>query len=138
MIPLNKFIFRGIRDDIEGEDVQEAFFRYMEENPMAGVILDEDEIVEYDADGNAIIPDRKVNKHVICSAIKDFEQYSKCSAWLFQKMIDPLPYLDHRQVDYEKFRRNFHVEHDEIAALTDAKVAELRNTLGIRVRLQEF
>ena len=65
MISLDESLFRGIRDDIEGEDVQEAFFRYMEENPMAGVILDEDEIVEYDADGNAIIPDRKVNKHVI-------------------------------------------------------------------------
>ena len=51
---------RGIRDDIEGEDVQEAFFRYMEENPMAGVLFDEDEVIEYDADGNAIIPDRKV------------------------------------------------------------------------------
>lgn len=32
----------------------------MEENPMAGVLFDEDEIIEYDADGNAIIPDRKV------------------------------------------------------------------------------
>ena len=52
--------FRGIRDDIESEDVQEAFFRYMEENPMAGVIIEDDEIVEYDEDGNAIIPEKKV------------------------------------------------------------------------------
>ena len=53
-------LFRGIRDDIESEDIQEAFFRYMEENPMAGVIIEDDEIVEYDADGNAIIPEKKV------------------------------------------------------------------------------
>ena len=33
----------------------------MHENPMAGVILDEDgEGIEYDEEGNAIIPDRKV------------------------------------------------------------------------------
>jgi hypothetical protein len=51
--------YRGVRDDIEGEDEMEAYMRYMEENPMAGVVVnDDDEIVEYDADGNAIIPDR--------------------------------------------------------------------------------
>ena len=48
-------------------------------------------------------------------------------------MIDPLPHIDHREIDYEKFRRNFYVEHEEISILEDAKVAELRNTLGIRV-----
>lgn len=49
------FVFREIRDDIEQEDVQEAFFRYMEENPNAGVIQDEDDDVEYDEDGNPIL-----------------------------------------------------------------------------------
>lgn len=37
-----------IRDDIEQEDVEEAFYRYMEENPLAGVYMEDDEIVEYD------------------------------------------------------------------------------------------
>ena len=54
--------FRGVRTDIENEDVQESYFRYMEENPMAGVILEEDEQLEYDADGNVILPNRKVDK----------------------------------------------------------------------------
>ena len=50
------FISRGVRDDIEQEDVEEAYYRYMEENPMAGVIADEQEdlMVEYDNDGNII------------------------------------------------------------------------------------
>ena len=39
---------RDIRDDIEQEDVQEEFFRYMEENPLAGVYMEDDEVVEYD------------------------------------------------------------------------------------------
>lgn len=34
--------------------------RYMEENPNAGVV-DDDDIVEYDEDGNPIIPDKKVS-----------------------------------------------------------------------------
>ena len=48
--------FRGVRDDIEQEDVEEAYYRYMEENPMAGVLADEQEdlMVEYDNDGNVI------------------------------------------------------------------------------------
>ena len=51
---------RGKRDDIDEEDDQESYFRYMEENPMAGVINDEDDNIEYDEDGNAIIPEKKV------------------------------------------------------------------------------
>ena len=51
---------RGKRDDIDEEDDQESYFRYMEENPMAGVINDDDDNIEYDEDGNAIIPDKKV------------------------------------------------------------------------------
>ena len=53
--------FRNVRDDIEEEDVEEAYYRYMEENPNAGVINDDDEDpIGYDADGNPIMPDKKV------------------------------------------------------------------------------
>ena len=52
--------FRGIRDDLENEDDEESYYRYMEENPLAGVNMDDDEMdIEYDEDGNAIIPDYK-------------------------------------------------------------------------------
>ena len=48
-----------MRDDIDNEDVEESYYRYMEENPMAGVILDDDnQPLEYDEDGNVIIPDK--------------------------------------------------------------------------------
>ena len=45
---------RGIRDDIDGEDEEEAYYRYMEENPTAGLINDEEDIYDYDSDGNPI------------------------------------------------------------------------------------
>jgi ATP-dependent RNA helicase DDX42 len=51
---------RGKRDDIEEEDDQESYFRYMEENPMAGVVNEEEELIDYDEDGNPIMPDKKV------------------------------------------------------------------------------
>ena len=52
-------VYRGVRDDIEEEDELESYMRYMEENPNAGVV-DDEEWIEYDADGNPIMPDKKV------------------------------------------------------------------------------
>lgn len=53
------FSCRGVREDIEQEDDQESYFRYMEENPTAGLVKDDDDVeMEYDAEGNAIIPEK--------------------------------------------------------------------------------
>lgn len=47
--------FRGTRDDIEKEDDQESYFRWLEENPTAGLPIadddDEDRELQYDDDG---------------------------------------------------------------------------------------
>lgn len=49
--------WRGIRDDIENEDDEESYYRYMEENPTAGQEKEESEgELEYDEDGNPIAP----------------------------------------------------------------------------------
>lgn len=54
--------------------VQEAYFRYMAENPTAGLTAeDEDENIDYDSDGNPIPPTTK-------------------------KIIMPLPPMDHSEV----------------------------------------
>lgn len=100
----------GIRDDLEEEDVEESYYRYMEENPNAGLApVDEDEPdIEYDEDGNPIPPDKK-------------------------KIIDPLPPIDHSQIEYKPFQKDFYKEHDEIKSLTEKQVWELRKTLGITV-----
>lgn len=53
--------------------LQEAYFRYMAENPNAGVVQEEEEDnLEYDSDGNPIAPSKKI--------------------------IDPLPPIDHSEV----------------------------------------
>ncbi|KAF7239681.1 ATP-dependent RNA helicase DDX42, partial [Varanus komodoensis] len=99
---------KGIRDDIEEEDDQEAYFRYMAENPNAGVIPEEEEDnLEYDSDGNPIAPSKKI--------------------------IDPLPPIDHSEIEYPPFEKNFYDEHEEITSLTPQQVVELRHKLNLRV-----
>ncbi|XP_067088416.1 ATP-dependent RNA helicase DDX42 [Osmerus mordax] len=100
---------KGIRDDIEEEDEQEAYFRYMAENPTAGLTLeDEDENVDYDSDGNPIAP-------------------------ITKKIIMPLPPIDHSEIDYPPFEKNFYNEHEELHSLTPTQVVELRHKLNLRV-----
>nr|XP_040046597.1 ATP-dependent RNA helicase DDX42 [Gasterosteus aculeatus aculeatus] len=100
---------KGIRDDIEEEDEQEAYFRYMAENPTAGLSLEEeDENIDYDSDGNPIAPAAK-------------------------KIILPLPPIDHSEIDYPPFEKNFYNEHEELSNLTETQVLELRHKLNLRV-----
>lgn len=102
---------KGVRGDIDDEDDEESYYRYMEENPTAGLALDDagsDGEIEYDADGNPIAPPRR-------------------------RDIDPLPPIDHSEIEYAPFERNFYVPHEDIAALTRPQVDELRKKLGVRV-----
>lgn len=49
------------------------------------------------------------------------------------KVIDPLPPVDHYDIDYEPFTKNFLEEHSDVAALNPQQVDDLRRKLGIRV-----
>lgn len=100
---------KGIRQDIEEEDVEESYYRYMEENPTAGLVDETSDIeIDYDEDGNPIAPPKK-------------------------KEIDPLPPIDHSLIKYQSFEKNFYSPHSEISSLTVDKVIQLRKTLGLRV-----
>uniref|UniRef100_A0AAQ5Z1T7 ATP-dependent RNA helicase DDX42 n=1 Tax=Amphiprion ocellaris TaxID=80972 RepID=A0AAQ5Z1T7_AMPOC len=100
---------QGIRDDIEEEDEQEAYFRYMAENPTAGLTQEEEEEnIDYDSDGNPIASTTK-------------------------KIIMPLPPIDHSEIDYPPFEKNFYNEHEELSSLTGTQVLELRQKLNLRV-----
>jgi len=102
---------KGVRDDIEEEDEEESYYRWLEENPNAGkAIEDDDELdaIDYDADGNPIAPEK--NKH-----------------------IDPLPQIDHTQINYQPFARNFYEEHADIAGLSKIQVIDLQQKLNVKV-----
>lgn len=104
-VPENK----GVRADIDDMDDEESYYQYMEDNPMAGV-ADENsgDELEYDEDGNPIAPAKK-------------------------RFIDPLPSIDHSEIEYKPFEKNFYVVHEEIAKLTKVQKDELRHKLGIKV-----
>ncbi|KAL3316720.1 ATP-dependent RNA helicase ddx42 [Cichlidogyrus casuarinus] len=105
-----RFLFksRAHRYDIEKEDELESYLRFMEQNPNLGVYGDEDEIYEYDAEGNIVAHERKE--------------------------IDPLPPIDHSLIAYSSFNKNFYTPHEEIVALDALRVSQLREKLGIKVR----
>ncbi|XP_039965124.1 ATP-dependent RNA helicase DDX42 [Bactrocera neohumeralis] len=100
---------KGVRGDIDDEDDEESYYRYMEENPNAGLRDDGSDIeIEYDEDGNPIAPPKK-------------------------KDIDPLPPIYHSEIEYESFEKNFYTQHEEISKLSEEQVRELRKTLGVKV-----
>jgi len=45
-----------------------------------------------------------------------------------------LPPIDHHDIEYEKFNKNFLEEHSDVASLSEHQVNELRHKLGIKVR----
>uniref|UniRef100_A0A914USU1 RNA helicase n=1 Tax=Plectus sambesii TaxID=2011161 RepID=A0A914USU1_9BILA len=92
------------RTDIDEEDMQESYFRFLDEQKAAAG--DDDEIFEYDEDGNVI--------------------------WTWKKVIDPLPSVDHATIDYAPFERRFYAEHSDISALNHFQTEQLRETLNIK------
>uniref|UniRef100_A0A915JC65 RNA helicase n=1 Tax=Romanomermis culicivorax TaxID=13658 RepID=A0A915JC65_ROMCU len=101
--------FKLGRADIEEEDSHEAYFKWVEENAdKLGVANDDDdEELEYDEEGNPLPPKKKI--------------------------IDPLPPIDHSTISYEKFEKNFYIEHEQIESLTNEKVNDLRKRLDLKV-----
>ncbi|KAM7358311.1 ATP-dependent RNA helicase DDX42 [Cochliomyia hominivorax] len=100
---------KGVRGDIDEEDDEESYYRYMEENPQAGLKDEGSDVeIEYDEDGNPIAPPKNKN-------------------------IDPLPPIYHSDIEYESFEKNFYTPHEDIANLDEEKVRDLRKTLGVKV-----
>jgi len=95
------------RDDIEDEDDQESYYNYMKNAPVVAY-PDDDEELEYDSDGNPIAPEKS-------------------------KIIIPLPAVDHSEIDYPAFEKNFYIQHEEISKLTAHEVQDLRRKLGVKV-----
>ncbi|VDP30272.1 unnamed protein product [Heligmosomoides polygyrus] len=93
------------RADIDDEDMQESYFKYLEEHKEKAA--NEEEEYEYDADGNVV--------------------------WTWKKVIDPLPAIDHTAISYPAFNKNFYEEHEEIKKLNHVEVNRLRDKLGLRV-----
>ncbi|OZC06138.1 hypothetical protein X798_06877 [Onchocerca flexuosa] len=95
----------GFNDDDE-EDPLDAFMADVNKQEHKTNTV-EDEIYEYDEDGNII--------------------------WTWKKVIDPLQPIDHATMEYAPFNKNFYHEHEQIKSMTTIKVFELRNNLNLKV-----
>lgn len=75
---------------------------------MAGIVDEgSDNEVEYDEDGNPIAPHKK------------------------KRIIDPLPPVDHSEIEYAPFEKNFYAIHEEIKAMNKDQVWKLRKGIHI-------
>ncbi|VDN03800.1 unnamed protein product [Thelazia callipaeda] len=92
------------RTDIDDEDMQESYFKFMEDHQTN---VQEEEVYDYDEDGNII--------------------------WTWKKVIDPLEPIDHSAINYASFNKNFYHEHEQIKSMTALKVFELRNKFNLKV-----
>ncbi|XP_050684923.1 ATP-dependent RNA helicase DDX42 isoform X2 [Leptidea sinapis] len=99
---------RGTRGDIDEMDDEESYYKYMEDNPLTAADDGSDVEIEYDEDGNPLPPPKK-------------------------KFIDPLPPIDHSEIEYEPFEKNFYTPHEEIEKLTHVQVEELKKNLGVKI-----
>ncbi|KAK3415378.1 hypothetical protein EUGRSUZ_H01004 [Eucalyptus grandis] len=64
-------------------------------------------LLEYDSDDNPIVLDKK--------------------------KIEPIPALDHSEIDYEPFTKDFYEEKESISGMSEQDVADYRKSLAIRV-----
>ncbi|CAL9146814.1 DEAD-box ATP-dependent RNA helicase 24 [Musa acuminata AAA Group] len=64
-------------------------------------------MIEYDSDDNPIVVDKR--------------------------KIEPIPALDHSNIDYEPFNKDFYEEKPSISGMSDQDVTEYRKSLAIRV-----
>ena len=95
------------RVDLDDEDDQESYFKARKDVPLIPY-PDEEEEIEYDSDGNPIPPEKS-------------------------KVVVPLPQVDHEEITYAKFERNFYEEHPDITKLTAQEVHDIRATFDLKV-----
>jgi len=95
------------RVDLDDEDDHESYFNARKDIPLIPYPDEEDEI-EYDSDGNPIAPEKS-------------------------KIIVPLPPVDHSEITYATFERNFYEEHPDITKLTAQEVHDIRATFDLNV-----
>lgn len=67
-----------------------------------------------------------------CVAVSAKAEFCIVNIWLLQ-VIDPLPAIDHSEIEYAEFTKNFYEEHEDISNMTPDHMIQLRKKLGINV-----
>lgn len=125
---------KGLRQDIETVDDEEAYYKWVEENPDKAC-------PQFDDYGNLI---RSVNngqseemkKHLNEEAEEEvitFDDDGNVHVINKKKDIAALPMVYHSQKEYQPFKKNFYTEHSSITNLTEVEAYDLKEKLGLKV-----
>jgi len=108
-----------VRLDIDGtEDIEEYNYEFVEKQKMQQQkgsafydeqLEDKQDLIEYDHEGNLI------------------------SVGKMKRDVEPLPPVDHNQIDYDNFEKCLYREHEEIQKLSGEQIEDLRKKLEIKV-----
>lgn len=118
-----------VRDDIEEEDYIESFVNHMKKKGIdVGKV---NEIIKKDK--NDIDSDEEV--YAAARAIDEGIAYDSDDNMIVtkNKEIEPLPSVNHDEIEYNKFNKFFYKEHKDIANLTEEQVNQIRKELDMFV-----
>ncbi|KAG2213841.1 hypothetical protein INT47_001110 [Mucor saturninus] len=121
------------RDDIEEEDDLESYVRHMKEK---GVSVGASNQPMPERDENANSDDEVYATAAAVDARLDggYDSDNEINASApIKKEIEPLARVDHDTISYPEIEKNFYEEHEDIAALDDKRVEEIRKELGLHV-----
>ncbi|OZJ04808.1 hypothetical protein BZG36_02351 [Bifiguratus adelaidae] len=122
------------RDDLEEDDNIESYVKHMRKK---GVTVGKSNGAQYQRDENAN-SDEEVYAAAAAADLQtgydsDDNILGFGNSVSSKKEIEPLPRVDHSEIDYLDFEKNFYEEHPDIAALTDDRVVEIRKKLNMHV-----
>ena len=114
---------KAVREDLDADDHIESYIKHMRAKGVA-VGSREGRVIDVDSDEEVYAAARAVDDANRRNGI--FDDTGK-------REMDPLPPIDHSQMEYEEFGKDFYTEHEDIKALDDKQVAQLRSELQMRV-----
>ncbi|OWM62850.1 DEAD-box ATP-dependent RNA helicase 24 [Punica granatum] len=113
------------RDDDEEDDPVESFLRAKKD---VGLALASDALnAGYDSDEEVYAAAKAVDAGML-----DYDSDDN-PVVLDKRKIEPIPALDHSEVEYEPFNKDFYEEKESISGMTEQEVTEYRKSLAIRV-----
>jgi len=124
--PKKEFI---VRDDFEEEDYVESYVNHMKKKGIdVGKTREKIERDKKDIDSDEEV-------YSAARAIDEGIAYDSDDNMIVQKNkdIEPLPPVNHDEIDYPKFEKNFYKEHPDIAILSDEQINQIRKDLDMWV-----
>jgi len=124
--PKKEFI---VRDDIEEEDYIESYVNHMKKKGIdVGKTREKIERNKKDVDSDEEV-------YSTARAIDEGIAYDSDDNMIVQKNkeIEPLPPVNHDEIEYAKFEKCFYKEHPDIAKLTEEQVKQIRKDLDMWV-----